>query len=214
MGLKRGFNMLTKTKPKIGPQDQGRKISLKTFEFAKVEEGYHYELSRGYVVVSEVPRYFHACLVVAVRDALIEYKLANPGQIHMILGSMDSKLLIPDLESERHPDLAVYLSRPKGPKDRKMWRTWIPDLVVEIVSPGSVERDYVQKNEEYWTLGVKEYWIVDAQLKKLTILKRGRVRWSKKELRENDVCASKLLPGFQLSCQTIFDAASQAHEEE
>jgi len=206
--------MLTKTKPRIGPQDQGRKMSLKAFEFAKVQEGYSYELARGYIVVSEVPHYSHACIVSMLRDELAFYKRDHPGVVHLILGSMDSKLLIPELESERHPDVAVYLTRPKGPKNRKMWRTWIPELVVEVVSPRSVERDYVQKNEEYWALGVKEYWIVDAQLKKVSILKRGRVRWSKKELREDDVCESKLLPGFELPCRAIFDAAAQADDEE
>jgi hypothetical protein len=36
---------------------------------------------------------------------------------------MECKLLIPDWESERHPDIAVYLSPPKSRKGRTLWRT-------------------------------------------------------------------------------------------
>jgi Uma2 family endonuclease len=35
-----------------------------------------------------------------------------------------------------------------------------PDLVVEIVSPGSVKKDLKDKKEVYEFAGVKEYWIV------------------------------------------------------
>lgn len=55
--------MPTLTKSKLGPRDHGRKMSLKKFEFAEVEEGYHVELARGYIVVSEVPQYDHAMQV-------------------------------------------------------------------------------------------------------------------------------------------------------
>ena len=38
-----------------------------------------------------------------------------------------------------------------------------PDLIVEIVSPSSVDRDWVDKRAEYEAGGVREYWIVDQQ---------------------------------------------------
>ena len=68
----------------------------------------------------------------------------------------------------------------KDRKDRKLWRTWIPDLVIEVVSESSRDRDYTEKRDEYWTLGVKEYWIVDAKLEQVLILRRGRSQWTEK----------------------------------
>ena len=122
---------------------------------------------------------------------------------------MECKLLIPEWESERHPDLAIYLTAPKGRKDRTMWRAWIPDVAIEVVSESSRDRDYTQKREEYWTLGVQEYWIVDAKLNRVLILKRGRTQWTETMLGPADVCETKLLPGFKLSCHAIFDAAGE-----
>ncbi len=199
----------TTTRPKIGPHDHGREMSLRAFEFARVEDGYLYELARGYVVVSEVPNYPHASMTALIRDHLGRYRLENPGAVHLILDGSSCKLLIPDWESERHPDLAVYLAAPKARKGRTMWRTWIPDLAIEVVSESSRDRDYTEKRDEYWTLGVKEYWIVDAKLQQVLVLRRGRSRWAEKRLCPADACETKLLPGFRLPCQAVFDAAGE-----
>ena len=47
-----------------------------------------------------------------------------------------------------------------------------PLLVVEVVSPGKVneDRDYRYKRSEYAARGILEYWIVDPQIKRVTIL--------------------------------------------
>ena len=58
-----------------------------------------------------------------------------------------------------------------------------------------------QKRDEYWTLGVKEYWIVDAKLKQVLVLRRGRSQWTEKTLGPADTCETKLLPGFKLPMQ-------------
>ena len=50
---------ITKRKATIGPDDHGRKMSLKDFEFVETQEGYLYELSRGYITVSQVAKLYH-----------------------------------------------------------------------------------------------------------------------------------------------------------
>jgi Uma2 family endonuclease len=45
-----------------------------------------------------------------------------------------------------------------------------PILAVEVVSPDSVRRDYRHKRSEYATLGIPEYWIVDAFETKVFVL--------------------------------------------
>ena len=202
----------TKTKTKIGPLHHGRKMSLKAFEFAQVEDGYLYELARGYIVVSEIPDYYHAMRLSFIQSQLGCFAIKNPDSLCMALGGSSCKLVIPDWDSERHPDIAVYLKAPKGPKNRTMWRTLIPDLTIEVASEGSRDRDYTQKRDEYWTLGVKEYWIVDAKLKQVLVLTRGRTHWTEKTLGPVDDCETKLLPGFKLMCRAIFDAAGEDEE--
>ncbi len=38
-----------------------------------------------------------------------------------------------------------------------------PDLIIEIISPGSVTEDRVRKFSQYEQAGVKEYWIIDPR---------------------------------------------------
>jgi Uma2 family endonuclease len=45
------------------------------------------------------------------------------------------------------------------------------DLTVEIVSPDSIERDYVDKRRLYEKAGVPEYWIVDPLKEIVTLLR-------------------------------------------
>jgi len=188
-------------------------MSLRAFEFAEVEEGYLYELARGYIVVAEVPNFYHGAQTDLIQDYLRAYKVDHPGAIYRVVVNMDGKLVIPAWESERHPDIAIYLTKPAGPKDRTVWRRWIPEFLIEIVSPSSSDRDYVEKREEYWSLGVKEYWIVDASLKRIMTLRRGRNEWIEKELHASDVCETKLLPGFKLPCDAIFAVAGNGDDD-
>jgi Uma2 family endonuclease len=207
--------LVTKRNPrtKIGPLDHGHKMSLRAFEFARTEEGYHYELSRGVITVSEVANYYHACIVAFIRNALIAYQLEHPDAIHIILTEMAAKLLVEEYESERHPDIAVYLTKPKKPKDSTVWRTWFPEFVIEVVTERSTDRDYIDKRAEYWSLGIKEYWIVDSMRKQVVVLRRGKSDWIDKRLGVGDVCTTKLLPGFALMCKAIFEAAEIADQD-
>ncbi len=45
-----------------------------------------------------------------------------------------------------------------------------PLLVIEVVSPESVKRDYRYKRSEYAAIDINEYWIVDPIEQQVTIL--------------------------------------------
>jgi Uma2 family endonuclease len=119
---------------------------------------------------------------------------------------MDCKLLIPDVESERHPDIAIYKSRP--PNDTsKAWRTWIPEVVVEIISPGSERRDYEEKREEYLELGVREYWIIDSNRQEMLVHRRRGQRWVEQLVRPPEVYTTRVLPGLAVDLTPVVAAA-------
>jgi Uma2 family endonuclease len=73
-----------------------------------------------------------------------------------------------------------------------------PDLVVEIVSPESVERDYEKKRKLYQDAGVPEYWIVDEELEKVTLLRLGKDDVYHEMRPKQGILQSKALPGFWL----------------
>jgi Uma2 family endonuclease len=191
----------------IGPADHGRRMNLEEFEHAEAEDGHLYELSRGVVTVVDVPKPGHLAQVLAIRRQVHAYDAANPGRIHTIASGNECKLLIDGLESERHPDLAIYKTPPpEGENDDEVWSQWVPEIVVEVVSPSSRQRDYEEKPEEYLRLGVGEYWIVDADEGLMKVLRRSRGRWVEYALRPPAGYRTRLLPGFEFSIGAVFEA--------
>ena len=197
---------MQQTKIKVGPEDHGRRMSLADFDLAEVQEGYLYELSRGIITVSDVPGPRHFAQVDVLREQFYLYRAAHPGRIYRIGSGSECKLLVGDLESERHPDVLVYKT---PPPTENTWSTWVPDLVIEVVSPGSQHRDYDEKREEYLAFGVKEYWIVDADEQEILALRRWGGRWRERYLRPGDVYEPRVLPGFQLDVAAVFRAADE-----
>jgi Uma2 family endonuclease len=123
------------------------------------------------------------------------------------MGSMECKLLIRDLATERHPDVAIYLSPPPDPNSSDFWLKWIPEIVIEIVSPSSRKRDYEEKPDEYLALGVREYWILDALKRQMVVLRRSRDRWIEKTIRPPALHRTRRLPGVEFSCEAVFAGA-------
>jgi Uma2 family endonuclease len=179
-------------------------MSLKDFDHAEVQEGYLYELSRGVITVSDVPNKKHMDLTYGIKEEVIAYKLSHPGIIHRVLSGSECKLLLADLESERHPDLSIYKTPP--PAEDDFWSTWIPELVVEVVSLASVQRDYEEKREEYLAFGVKEYWIVDPDRQEMLVLTRFRGKWRDRTVQPGEIYESKLFPGFQFDLAKVLNA--------
>jgi Uma2 family endonuclease len=179
---------------RLGPGDHGRAMSLDEFTDAAGQPGFLYELARGVVEVIHVPELSHGSLVDAINDRLAVWRRDHPGVIHYKATGSECKLRLPGMQSERHPDLSVYLTPPPDPISP--WDRWVPDIVIEVVSEGGEKRDYEDKRHEYLAAGVREYWIVDASKRLVLVLERvGDVF---RERVVSDLLATPLLPGFAL----------------
>jgi Uma2 family endonuclease len=196
---------MSRTATIVGPGDHGRRMSLEEFDNAEGVEGHLYELGRGVITVVDVPDPRHFRAFHAIHRQLTAYDLSHPGRIQQIGGGGECKILISGLDSERHPDLAVYATpTPAGPD---VWSHWVPDLVVEVVSPASEQRDYVEKREEYLRFGIKEYWIVDEAKDQMLALVRFRGAWRERTVRPGELYEPKVLPGLSFDLKQVFEQA-------
>ena len=199
---------MTRTLVRITPSDHGERMGLEDFAEAEAQEGYLYELARGVVQVVQVPNLPHGFVVEEIRNQLGSHQTAHPESVHYIAAGSGCKLLLPGMESERHPDLAVYLSAP--PALDPVWQHWTPELVVEVVSPGQEARDYREKREEYLVAGVREYWIVDPAAERFVVLRRRADQWQERPLPLEGTYQPPVLSGFQLDLSRIAGAYRRA----
>jgi Uma2 family endonuclease len=189
--------------------DVGRRMSLAEFDKAECAEGLSLELSRGVVTMVEVPNVRHFLQVDAIRRQLYAYQAAHPERVSYIGSGAECKILIEELDSERHPDVLVYTSPPPA---EETWSIWIPELVMEVVSQSSRDRDYHEKPEEYLRFGVKEYWILDSFERRMTVHHRSRGKWKTSRVGETAIHETHLLPGLKFAFSTVLAAADQAPE--
>lgn len=106
----------------------------------------------------------------------------------------------------REPDI-VYLE-PGRIRDPKLPPNGA-DLAVEVVSEGEEnrKRDLETKPEEYARAGIKEYWIVDPQEQRITVLTLdGQTYRVHGILERGQTATSVLLPGFAVSVDATFAA--------
>ena len=80
-----------------------------------------------------------------------------------------------------------------------------PDMVVEILSPSTAERDRTFKRTLYAMHGVNEYWMVDPDEKTITVLLPGESGFEVAGIyEEGETLTSATLRGFRLNTGDIF----------
>lgn len=73
-----------------------------------------------------------------------------------------------------------------------------PLLMVEVVSPDSVKRDYRYKRSEYAALEISEYWIVDPLESMISMLILDEGHNKETVFKGSDVIKSQTFPELQL----------------
>ncbi len=169
------------------------------------------ELNDGCLEFLPQPTYFHEMIVEFLYDLLRafvkERGLGKVMRATLPIRLWDGQMREPDvlfLRPDRLHKLANAGNRaqPDG-----------ADLVMEVVSPGALnrERDLEVKRKEYATAGIAEYWIVDPELRTITVLKLAEdVYFVAGEYQPNQLAMSHLLPGFTVLVDHVFQAAEPA----
>jgi Uma2 family endonuclease len=110
---------------------------------------------------------------------------------------------IPDLLVHSAESKAAVAGAPRAIITRDMPP---PALVIEVVSPGQVnrERDYRYKYTEYAARGIAEYWIVDPETQQVTLCLWVNGLYEDTVYRGSEQIQSTLVPDFGLTPAEIF----------
>jgi len=189
--------------PRVGPDDHGRRMRLADFVRAKAAPGFNYELAHGVVEVTRIPGVRHHTSVRRLNKLITAYDLVHPEVIASVGGGAEAKIEMWGRETERHPDISIYLSDPPEGDDQP-WDRWVPDIVVEVVSESSAKRDYGEKVADYLAAGVREYWIIDPIKQCVVFFVRRADTWNVKRLGATGKWHSTVLPDFVLDLAKVF----------
>ena len=87
-----------------------------------------------------------------------------------------------------------------------------PDLVVEVLSPGSARHDRGGKLSLYAEAGIREYWIVDRFERKVTVLRRRGDSWVEAVFGDEQQATGEVLPGFVVPVSGLWEGLPSGSE--
>ena len=107
------------------------------------------------------------------------------------------------------PDLVYFTAARFADVVNEKHATAAPDLVVEILSPGTRRRDKGRKRAVYDREGVREYWMMDPEARSITVLRRPRPDAGLTDvtvlaLAEGGILESPLFPDLQIPLREVF----------
>lgn len=167
--------------------------------FPNPPDGSKDELLRGEVITMPPPKGRHGYV-----QAMIAYLLLNavrPGKLGWVL--TESGVVIErDPDSVFGPDVSFY-SAARHPNRPEGYFEIPPDLVVEVLSPDDRRKKVHEKIKDYVKNGVKLVWLVDPEVKTVTVY-AGSLRGT--ELDESEmITGGDVLPGFTCKVAEFFE---------
>lgn len=158
------------------------------------------ELWDGEFIMSPSPSFFHQELIDRFHDALKSWVRPRDlgktcvAPLDMILTK--NTVAQPDVLFVAKDRLGIIQDRVRG----------AADLVAEVISPGSRQRDRIEKRDLYEQHGIKEYWMIDpdAQTVEVLWLDGGEYRLAGR-WRPGETAQSRLLEGFTVPVRSLFE---------
>lgn len=169
-------------------------------DYLKLPEDQRYEVLEGDLYMVPAPGMLHqeilANLYVALRTYVLERKLGKVyfAPVDVILD--DHTIVQPDLLVILNENMTI--KRPEGVRGA-------PNLVVEVLSPGTSHRDRGRKRQLYGRFGVREYWLLDPQGRTLevAVLRDGELQ-TVSVASSGDRVHSPLFPDLCIALDDLF----------
>jgi Uma2 family endonuclease len=159
------------------------------------------EFSDGHVEVLPTPTTSHQLIVAFLYRALLDFVAARAGGT-VLFAPLRVRLWPGKF---REPDILFMAAEQASRIGEAFWEG--ADLVMEVVSDDDRRRDLETKRREYAQAGIAEYWVVDPQEGRITVLRLdGAVYAVHGEFTAGTKATSHLLPDFSLGVAAALSA--------
>ena len=168
-----------------------------------------YELVDGKLVMVPLPIVDHSDAIDLLRDTFREQIRSNeqPWIVKNDVGVYIGTYPETGKEHSRIPDFCAFTSEQwavlKADKTSSAVLRTTPLLAVEIVSPGSKNTDYKDKQSDDELAKVPKYWIVDLHQAAVSILWLINRQYRETKYRGSQQLVSKIFPGLVLTAEQI-----------
>ena len=164
------------------------------------DDGKRYEIIEGELYVTPSPgrahQQFAANLLVALKPFVAARGLGEVFIAPFDVILEETSVVVPDL---------LFVSRERSGIVTDRGVRGAPDLIVEILSPGTGRRDRVEKAKLYARHGVRHYWLADPEIRVLEVYELGEGQYRRAaSLADGDTFSPPLLPGFTIPLSSLW----------
>lgn len=160
------YNVL-KSCDEIQSEKQQGKYTLKDY-YALPDER-RAELIDGVIYDLAAPGNLHQAISQQIAHQLERYVSDNQGSCMIYTAPFDVQLDEDD-RTMVQPDVVIVCRRDRL---RRFGCFGAPDLVMEILSPSTARRDLLLKLQKYIQANVREYWIIQPDIRQVTVYRNG-----------------------------------------
>jgi Uma2 family endonuclease len=168
------------------------------------DDGRRYEVIRGFLYVSPAPSLPHQYSVTQLGYCLTDF--VKKGRLGVVLVAPFDIRLPERIADPVQPDV-LFIRRENRPRMDALRFDGIPDLAVEVLSPGNWRYDRNTKLSVYREAGIPETWLVDPATRtvEVFVLDAAQPQYVLRERRiEGETVGSTVLPGLQLEAAELF----------
>ena len=163
-----------------------------------------YELVRGRLVEVPVTGFKHG--VIEINIVLLLGQHVRRRRLGQLTPGDAKHLLERDPDTMRQPDVAfIRAERLPPPVEWEAYGRVVPDLAVEILSPGNTAAEMRDKVAEYLRVGVRLVWIVDPDTETVTIHTPDAAPVMLPA--DAEITGGDVLPDFRCPVAAFFDLA-------
>ena len=180
------------------PLIKEKKISINYYKL--LPEGAPYQLIKGKLIMTPAPNPVHQIILGRFFRTLSEF--VEDKKAGMVLFS-PVNLYLND-KNAFQPDI-IFLSKDGNAVIKRDGIYGAPDIVIEILSPSTAHYDLREKFKVYERTGVREYWIVDPDMKTVEVyINDGGAFSLKYKVEVKGEVGSTVLENFKIKLEEIF----------
>lgn len=164
------------------------------------QEDKWFELVRGEAIELPLPLRPHG--VVCAQAAWLLGAFTEQRGFGYLTCNNSGVILERDPDTVRAPDVALYEDASSFAELSPMFGEVFPRLAVEVLSSNDRANQFLRKINDYLRCGVELVWIIDPEIRTVTIYRPGKPQV---ELMENqELTGEDVLPGFRCLVSDFF----------
>jgi len=172
-------------------------------DYASWSDDNRYELIDGVAYMMSAPSAVHQDILGSLYRQFADYLDDKPCRVFLAPFDVCLHGKGDDDDTVVQPDILVVCDETK--LENGKYCNGAPDLIIEILSPSTARHDRIIKLSRYLKAGVREYWIVDPEVKGVNVFILENAKYIANAYEDTETIPVSVLDGCKIELPRVFE---------